>query len=98
MFRINKLAALIIFVGFVAPLESADLRPEDIVTVLPKDAIPAILSPLFESAANASWLRGDTAVVGVNVGGESRAYPVPILSRHEIVNDKFRGISFAVTW
>jgi Protein of unknown function (DUF3179) len=97
--RTNELVtALMILFGFVAAASSADLRPADIVTVLPKDAIPAIMSPSFEEASKASWIRGDTAVVGVNIGSESRAYPVPILSRHEIVNDKFSGISFAVTW
>ncbi len=100
MLRINELAAaLMILACFIgAPAGSADLRPEDIVTVLPKDAIPAILFPSFEEATKASWLRGDNAVVGVNIGNESRAYPIPILSRHEIVNDKFGGIPFAVTW
>jgi hypothetical protein len=97
--QINELVtALMILFGFVAAARSADLRPADIVIVLPKDAIPAIMSPSFEEASKVAWLRGDTAVVGVNIGGKSRAYPIPILSRHEIVNDKFSGISFAVTW
>ena len=77
---------------------AADLRPEEIVTVLPKDAIPAILSPSFDDAKKASWLKGKDAVVGVELNGDSRAYPVPTLSRHEIVNDKVGGIPIAVTW
>jgi hypothetical protein len=76
----------------------ADLRPETIVTVLPKDAIPAILAPKFQDRQKASWLNPKDLVVGVEIGGDSRAYPVPILSRHEIVNDKVGGISIAVTW
>jgi len=79
-------------------LRAADLRPEEIVTVLPKDAIPAILSPSFEEGNKASWLGGKDLVVGVEIGGDSRAYPVPTLSRHEIVNDKVGGIPIAVTW
>ena len=79
-------------------LGAADLRPDEIVTVLPRDAIPAILSPSFQEASQASWLGAKTLVVGVELAGESRAYPVPILSRHEIVNDKFSGIPIAVTW
>ena len=77
---------------------SADLRPEEIVTVLPKDAIPAILSPKFDEGRKASWLRANDFVVGVEVSGDSRAYPVPTLSRHEIINDKVGGIPIAVTW
>ena len=79
-------------------LRAADLRPEEIVTVLPKDAIPAILSPSFEEGNKASWLGGKDLVVGVEIGGDNRAYPVPTLSRHEIVNDKVGGIPIAVTW
>ena len=79
-------------------LLAADLRPEEIVTVLPKDAIPAILSPSFDEGRRATWLKGTDLVVGVEIGGDSRAYPVPTLSRHEIVNDKVGGIPIAVTW
>lgn len=82
----------------VAAAFSADLRPEEIVTVLPKDAIPAILSPSFDEGRKASWLKGKDFVVGVEFGGDSRAYPVPTLSRHEIVNDRVGGIPIAVTW
>jgi hypothetical protein len=80
------------------PARAADLRPEDIVTVLPKDAIPAILSPSFDEGGKAPWLNGKDLVVGVEIAGDSRAYPVATLSRHEIVNDKVGGIPIAVTW
>jgi hypothetical protein len=80
------------------PASAADLRPEEIVTVLPRDAIPAILSPSFDEGEKTSWLKGNDAVVGVEIAGDSRAYPVPILSRHEIVNDSVGGIPIAVTW
>lgn len=77
---------------------AADLRPDEIITVLPKDAIPAILSPSFEDGRKVSWLKRTDAVVGVEIGGDSRAYPVPNLSRHEIVNDRVGGVPIAVTW
>ena len=86
--------------GFWAPasLFAADLRPDEIITVLPKDAILAILSPSFEKGSEVSWLKGHEAVVGVTINGESRAYPVPILSRVEIVNDTVGKVPIAVTW
>jgi hypothetical protein len=77
---------------------AADLRQEQIVTVLPKDAIPAILSPTFDDGKKATWLKGKDLVVGVEVGGDSRAYPVSTLSRHEIVNDTVGARPIAVTW
>jgi hypothetical protein len=77
---------------------AADLRPDEIVTVLPKDAIPAILKPVFGDSKSAVWLGGRDLVVGVELSGDSRAYPVATLSRHEIVNDTVGGQPIAVTW
>ena len=37
-------------------------------------------------------------VIGVSINGESRAYPLNLLSRHEIVNDTVGGKAIAVTW
>lgn len=76
----------------------ADLRPDEIVTVLPKDAIPAILRPTFGASKSAAWLSARDLVVGVEIGGDSRAYPVATLSHHEIVNDTVGGQPIAVTW
>ena len=95
--RLYCLISLLLLLN-AAPLGAADLRPEEIVTVLPKDAIPAILSPSFEEGKKVSWLGAKDFVVGVEIAGDSRAYPVPTLSRHEIVNDKVGGIPIAVTW
>lgn len=79
-------------------LRAQDLRPEDIITILPKDAIPAILSPSFEEGSMVSWLKGKDTVIGVEFNGDARAYPVPTLSRVEIVNDRVGDIPIAVTW
>ena len=79
-------------------LWAADLRPDEIVTVLPKDAIPAIMTPVFDEGVKTSSLRASDLVVGVKIDVESRAYPVALLSRHEIVNDRVGGVPFAVTW
>ncbi len=81
-----------------AAASAADLRPEEIVTVLPKDAIKAILSPSFKEGNKVSWLKGKDAVIGVEINGDSRVYPVAILSSREIVNDRVGGIPIAVTW
>ena len=73
-----------------------DLR---IITVLGKDAIPAILDPQFISAAEAvSQMQPSERVLGVSINGEHRAYPLNLLSRHEIVNDTVGGKPVAVTW
>ncbi len=74
-------------------------RELEIVRLLGKDAIPAILEPEFVSVSEAGyWMEPDEAVLGVSMGGEHKAYPVTMLSRHEIVNDIIGGEPVAVTW
>lgn len=71
----------------------------EIVTLLGFDAIRAILEPEFVDAAQADeWLDDDVPVIGVSINGDSRAYTVPMLSVHEIVNDVVGGEPVAVTW
>jgi len=53
----------------------------------PKDGIPALDKPLMIPAADADYLLPDDRVIGIEVNGESRAYPIKILNYHEIVND-----------
>lgn len=73
-----------------------DLR---IITVLGKDAIPAIHNPEFIDAAEARAQMGPSErVLGVSINGDHRAYPLNVLSRHEIVNDTVGGVPAAVTW
>ena len=64
----------------------------------PRDGIPAIDEPAFESADEASWLNNDDRVIGVSHGGIARAYPIRVLNWHEIVNDSFDGVPVLVTF
>ena len=74
-------------------------REFDIVTILGKDGIPAILDPNFVSAQDAQRFMSPTEqVIGVSINGESRAYATAQLSAHEIVNDVVGGVPVAVTW
>lgn len=71
----------------------------EIITLLPPDAIPAIDDPQFLSAAEANeFYDPDELVIGVEFDGDARAYSVPFLSNHEIVNDTVGGVKIAVTW
>ena len=81
-----------------SPSEAAD-REYTIVTLLAKDAIPAILEPDFIPASEGSeQMKDDELVIGVSIDGDRRAYSVNLLSRHEIVNDVVGGRPIAVTW
>ncbi len=79
---------------------TAPERDLDIVTLLPFDGIPAIDNPDFFpdiEAANENYNDGEL-VLGVEIDGDARAYSVPLLSSHEIVNDVVGGKPIAVTW
>ncbi|MDA0658571.1 MAG: DUF3179 domain-containing protein [Planctomycetota bacterium] len=64
----------------------------------PKDGIPAITNPKTVAAAEARFLKANDRVVGVALNGQARAYPISILTQHEIVNDKLGETPIAVTY
>ena len=65
----------------------------------PKDGIPSIENPKFESAQKAGdWMRGDDIVFGIVSKGEARAYPQRIMVWHEIVNDTIQGDPILITY
>ncbi|MCP4167697.1 MAG: DUF3179 domain-containing protein [Chloroflexi bacterium] len=82
------------------PTATPEPEPEyKIVTLLPRDAIPAIFDPQFLSADEADQEYTPTELVlGVEIDGEARAYSIPFLSSHEIVNDTVGGVPIAATW
>lgn len=64
----------------------------------PRNGIPAIHSPVFVSAEAADFLDDDDRVLGISIDGSARAYPVRILTRHEIVNDWIRERPVVITY
>jgi hypothetical protein len=64
----------------------------------PRDLIRPIDTPKFEAIADATWLGEREPGALVQVDGEARFYPLSILSRHEIVNDRFGPVPVAVTF
>lgn len=64
----------------------------------PKDGIPAIDEPKFVPVAAAEGLTETEPVVGLVINGEAKAYPLRILTWHEIVNDTLGGVPVAVTF
>ena len=46
----------------------------------------------------AKHLDPNERIIGLVINGEARAYPITILSSHEIVNDTVGGEPVAVTW
>ncbi|WP_306118703.1 MULTISPECIES: DUF3179 domain-containing protein [unclassified Roseitalea] len=64
----------------------------------PRDGIPSIDNPVFEFVPGHDDLAPTDPVVGVTIGGDARAYPLRILTWHEIVNDVVGDTPIAVTY
>jgi hypothetical protein len=87
------------FVASVCAAAGAAIaQSEQIVQVLPRDAIPAIDRPAFEPVAKAKAFDANELMIGLVGTSEQRAYSTWQLDRHEIVNDTFEGRPVAVTW
>ncbi len=65
----------------------------------PKDGIPAVDNPQYESiAAGDEWLEDQEPVILFSHGDAARAYPLSILIWHEIVNDEVDGVPVSITF
>ena len=100
---IKRLSLTSVFFAFffLAPGWAGDEEShlKNLQALLPKDAVRSIDAPKFVSAAEAIRLIDEAAsVIGVVMEGEARAYPLSILSAHQIVNDWINGVPIAVSW
>lgn len=64
----------------------------------PRDGIPPIDRPRFEPIAQASWLGEREPGALVRFNDEVRFYPLSILTRHELINDRYGDIPVAVSF
>ncbi len=81
------------------PTRDADAAelPEGWFQSLPRDAILPVYDPSFDAGSDVNWPL-DALVIGVEVGGDARAYPVAYLNRREMVNDVVGGEPLLVSW
>lgn len=76
------------------------LQAGELVIAADTDDIPAIMAQeSFFAAATTSteWLE-DEYVIGLALNGEARAYPIRLLSSHELVNDTVGGEPVLISW
>ncbi len=64
----------------------------------PKDGIPSIDDPIFVPVSEMTDLSPTEPVIGLSINGDARAYPLRILTWHEIVNDVVGGVPVVVTF
>lgn len=76
---------------------SSTALPEGVEQLLPRGGIPAIFDPKFVPASSAR-IPDDAWVLGVEIGGEARAYSLNLLNRHEVVNDTIAQQPVAAVW
>ena len=62
------------------------------------DGIPSIDNPRFADVSVVEELNEDEPVVAVSINGEARAYPIRILTRHELVNDTLGGVPVTISY
>ncbi len=85
------------------------LIPQDQIVTggLRKDAQQALVDPAviagdeitdLNAQLYGKYLVPSDRVIGVEINGESRAYPLLVLNCHEIVNDTLGGVAIAVTY
>ena len=85
-------------------LALAQIDPNEVVALLPPDGIPAIMPEdapqiyISAEAADDAGMSPSTRVLGLSINGDNRAYPIPYMSNHEIVNDEVGGELIAATW
>lgn len=63
-----------------------------------RDVIPPIDKPKFKTIDEITHVKDTEPVVGVEINGDARAYPLQMMTWHEIVNDQFGDVPVAVTY
>ncbi len=64
----------------------------------PRDRIPPIDEPNFDSVENTDWIEDREPGVLMDINDDARFYPLSIMTRHEVVNDEIGGEPVAVTY
>jgi hypothetical protein len=64
----------------------------------PRDRIPPIDDPNFDSVENTEWIEDREPGVLIEINDDARFYPLAVLTRHEIVNDEVGEVPVAVTY
>lgn len=65
--------------------------------LLARDSIRPVYTPEFVPADQAP-LADDELVLGIEIDGEAKAYPITVLSFREMVNDELAGVPILATW
>lgn len=104
MSRHLSIAILMVAMGVMAAVTQGlgqeieeDPPPPGAQQLLPRGRIAAVFEPEFVLASEAE-IPGGAWVLGVVIEGQSKAYSLNLLNRHEVVNDQSGDTEFAAVW
>lgn len=84
--------------GFLSEVAPANAElPDGYFLSFERDQIVPVYEPTFVGADGVRW-PDDEVVIGVNINGQQRAYPVGFLSNRELVIDQIDDIPILVSW
>ncbi len=87
------------FAVFLKPSAPSTIRRDEIVWGgVKKDGIPALTLPVLVPAEQADYLDDENLVFGLSLNGAARAWPMKILSWHEMVNDTVGGEAVSLAY
>ena len=79
------------------PVAAGEELPPGFRQVVPRDGIRPVYEPSFVAAGEIDW-PADSLVIGLEIDGVAKAYPVAFLNWREMVIDRVAGIPVLVTW
>lgn len=79
------------------PVRAGEETPRGYRQLLARDRIAPIYDPVFVPGGQSDWA-DDALVIGVELDGQAKAYPVGHLNSREMVIDRIAGIPVLVTW
>jgi len=87
------------FRQFLQPGIKHDIRLEEVTWGgVVKDGIPALTNPKHITPAEATYITDEELVFGVEINGDTRAYPLRIMDWHEMFNDVVGGVPVSLAY
>ena len=85
--------------GWKTDFTNAAINLDEVISGgVPRDGIPPIDNPRFVTVDQVDDLSPQSPVISLDIDGDARAYPLEVLTSHEIVNDVVGRVPVAVTF
>lgn len=79
------------------PTTGSERLPDGYRLAFPRDAIAPVYDPTFVRGDDVDWA-DQSLIIGLEIDGRAKAYPVSFLNRREMVVDRLAGIPILVSW